>query len=140
VTAAERLLGRLDGVTGSGPTWRARCPAHGSRGATLAVREVDDGRVLLHCFAGCEPAEVLGAIGLGLGDLFPDRPAEHRQGAIRKRDRWDPIDLLRALRREADVIRIAAEDLARGQALAPGDLERVREAHRRIVRIVGLAA
>ena len=51
---AATFLDRLDGVkrTGAG-RWLARCPAHDDKRASLAVRELDDGRVLVHDFAGC---------------------------------------------------------------------------------------
>ena len=65
MSAADLLLSRLDGVrrTGSG-RWIARCPAHDDRRPSLSVRELDDGRTLLHCFSGCSPDAVLDAIGL----------------------------------------------------------------------------
>src|SRR5690606_34498859 len=67
------LLNRLDGLRPSGPDqWRARCPAHGSRGLTLSVRDAG-GTLLVRCFAGCSVADVLAAVGLELADLF-DRP------------------------------------------------------------------
>ena len=65
----EDLLSRLEGVRRSGGGWRARCPAHGSRGPTLSIAEGDRG-VLLHCFAGCEVADVLAEIGLAWPDVF----------------------------------------------------------------------
>ena len=56
----ETLISRLDGVreTGSGK-YLARCPAHDDRNPSLAIKDGDDGRVLVHCFAGCGTAEVL---------------------------------------------------------------------------------
>jgi hypothetical protein len=70
--SAAALLERLDGVRRTGPgTWRARCPSHGSKSLTLAIREADDGKVLLKCFAECSVDEVVGAVGLKLEDLFP---------------------------------------------------------------------
>lgn len=53
-----------------------RCPAHADKSPSLAVRERQDGTVLLHCHAGCRTPDVLDALGLGWADLFPeDRPA-----------------------------------------------------------------
>lgn len=63
--SADALLSRLDKVKRTGPDkWVARCPAHDDRGPSLAVRELEDGRVLVHCFAGCGADEVVGAVGL----------------------------------------------------------------------------
>ncbi len=70
----EVLLDRLDGVRPKGPdSWMARCPAHPDRNPSLSV-SVKDGRVLVHCFAGCAPEAVLGAVGLTWKDLREPDP------------------------------------------------------------------
>ena len=68
------LLLRLDRhkETGRGK-YVARCPAHGDRNPSLAIKECSDGRVLIHCFAGCETEDVLTAIGLTFADIMPER-------------------------------------------------------------------
>lgn len=48
----------------------AQCPAHEDRQASLSVKRGTDDRVLLHCHAGCDPAEIVAQLGLTLGDLF----------------------------------------------------------------------
>ena len=88
----EPILSRLDKVRKSGKGYTARCPAHEDRMASLSLRETND-RVLIHCFAGCPPAAVLGAIGLELADLFKDRL--ERQ-PISKRERKDHFALISA--------------------------------------------
>jgi len=67
----DRVLGRLHGVHRSGKGWTARCPNHQDRFASLSVAEGDDGRVLLHCHAGCSTDSVVTAMGLAMVDLFP---------------------------------------------------------------------
>ena len=47
------------------------CPAHADREPSLSVGEGSDGRVLLHCFAGCAPDAIAKAVGLELVQLFP---------------------------------------------------------------------
>jgi len=70
----EVLLDRLDGVRPKGPdSWMARCPAHPDRNPSLSV-SVKDGRVLVHCFAGCHPDAVLAAVGLTWRDLRESDP------------------------------------------------------------------
>lgn len=73
--SVDNLLSRLDRVRKTGHAdWVACCPAHDSRSRqSLAIRETADGRVLIHDFGGCSPAEVLGAIGLDFAELFPER-------------------------------------------------------------------
>jgi len=70
----EVLLGRLEGVRRAGAgSWMARCPAHPDRNPSLSIA-LRDGRVLLHCFAGCPPEAVLGAVGLTWKDLREPDP------------------------------------------------------------------
>jgi hypothetical protein len=57
-----------------------RCPAHEDRDPSLSVCEGADRRALVHCFAGCDPGDVVQALGLQWGDLFPDR---HRNAGSR---------------------------------------------------------
>ncbi len=65
------LLSRLDGVTECAGGWMARCPAHGDSNPSLSVSE-RDGRILVHCHAGCTAQAVVEALGLGMRDLFED--------------------------------------------------------------------
>ncbi len=74
-----RVIARLENVKKSGDGHAARCPAHHDRRNSLAVRRGDDGRVLVHCHAGCEPEDVVSAIGLAMADLFPS-PADATTG------------------------------------------------------------
>ena len=42
-----------------GGGWMARCPAHHDREPSLSIREADDGKILVHCHAGCDQARVI---------------------------------------------------------------------------------
>jgi len=84
--SAGALLSRLARVrkTGLG-RWVSTCPSHGSgRNQALAIRELADGRTLVHCFGGCALQEVLSAIGLNLSDLFPESISSAEAGADRR--------------------------------------------------------
>ena len=61
--------------TGEGK-WEGRCPAHDDAKASLSIARGDDGRALLHCFAGCTPEAVCKALGLQLADLFPPKAGD----------------------------------------------------------------
>jgi hypothetical protein len=76
----DRVLAHLEGVRRSGTGWVARCPHHTDRQASLSLKEGADGRVLLHCFAGCGNADIVVSAGLAFVDLFPPR----------SRERWQP--------------------------------------------------
>ncbi len=52
----ENLHGRK-----SGNGWMAQCPAHDDKNPSLSLRDVD-GKVLVHCHAGCEQDAVVGAL------------------------------------------------------------------------------
>ncbi len=83
MSAATKVLDRLEGVRCSGEgRWMAKCPAHEDGRSSLSIREMSDGRLLLHCFAGCATQLVLQAIGLDFGDLF-DKPLAHHLPPIR---------------------------------------------------------
>jgi len=76
-TPLEIVLSRLEGVRRTSDGYMARCPAHDDHHPSLSIGEGEDGRILLHCWAGCATAEVLAALGIGWADLFPSR---HRWG------------------------------------------------------------
>lgn len=70
--APDELLTRLDGVKRAGQGWSAQCPAHEDRRASLSVAQGADGRLLLHCHAGCDLERILEVLGVDVKDLFPD--------------------------------------------------------------------
>lgn len=72
MTPVDRLLLRLDGVKGNPPKCKAKCPSHEDGSPSLSITSLDDGRVLIHCFAGCSAADILAAVGMSLADLFPE--------------------------------------------------------------------
>ncbi len=74
----DEFLSRLSGVkrTGSGAT--AKCPAHQDAHASLSISTSDDGRILLHCHAGCTTEAVVEAMGLELKDLYPSSPKKSK--------------------------------------------------------------
>lgn len=122
------LLSRLAGVRASGPgRWAARCPAHQDRSPSLTLREMPDGRVLLHCFAGCDTEAVLDAVGLEFGDLFPEPLTRDRLPKIHAP--FSALDALKAVAQESAIVAIAASDVAEGK---PTDPDRVALAAGRI--------
>jgi hypothetical protein len=51
--------------------YSAWCPAHDDAQASLRIKIQPDGKVLLHCWAGCETRAVLHAMTLRWSDLRP---------------------------------------------------------------------
>lgn len=129
------LLSRLERVRKFGAGWSARCPAHEDRTASLSVGIGAEGRILVHCFAGCPIGDVLGAVGLQVGDLFPRRlyeTPEQRAEARRLATMADWSAALCVLEREAGVVLIACGDLAKGITLSDADANRLIQAGERI--------
>ncbi len=125
----EPLLQKLDGVMATGDRhWRAKCPAHESRGRSLSLSEADDGRVLMHCFAGCDSSAVMGAIGMTLSDLFPDRGTTHGK-PIRSGFSHESALALDVLERESLIVCMG---LLQSRPLSEIDEERLLAAGQRI--------
>ena len=106
----EVLMSRLDGVKETGPgKYLSRCPAHDDKSPSLAIKDGDDGRVLIHCFAGCETENVLSAIGMTFSDIMPERIGQdHSYKPVRHR--ISPRDALSTLDHESLVVAIIGAD------------------------------
>lgn len=83
MTPVDKVLATLDRVKPAGAgQWKARCPSHDDRNPSLSIKEGDNGAVILHCFAGCETADVVAAMGLQLADLFPPKDRTSRGNGV----------------------------------------------------------
>ena len=65
------ILAKLRDVTRTSSGWSARCPAHDDDTPSLSVSLGDDGRVLIHCHAGCSAEQIAAALGMQMADLGP---------------------------------------------------------------------
>ena len=130
MSAAAKILDRLDRVkrTGMG-RWIACCPAHDDRRPSLHVRELDDGRVLLHDFGGCDIGAVLAAVGLELRDLF-DSPREHF--APPSKSRIPARDVLELVSFESDAVTIILAHVVEGGTVSEVAWQRIARAAARI--------
>lgn len=128
--SANTLLQHLNKIkrTGQGK-WLACCPAHADKTASLSIRELDDGRVLVHCFAGCSVEEVLGAVGLTFEALYPEKEIQHGKPERRP---FPAVDILRAIALEASLVVVAAADLLAGNPFNETDRARLTLAASRI--------
>lgn len=134
----EELLSRLLKVRSRRDnTWTACCPAHGDKNPSLAIKLMDDGRILLHCFSGCTAEEVVSAMGLALTDLFPDPVI--KDGAKPVKPAFFASDLMRIIHFEALVVMIVALDIDKGRHPSDETRQRVKLAYQRIDEAVRYA-
>jgi hypothetical protein len=129
------LISRLQKVRETGKMqWTACCPAHEDRSPSLAIKELDDGRVLIKCFADCQPGDILAAVGLSFEALFPERLPEDRYKPIRRP--FPAADVLELLRSEALTIQVIAADMRRGHIVSDIVKQRLGIAYDRIARAI----
>lgn len=100
--------------------YTARCPAHETSHQSLALSCTRDGRYLVHCHAGCPAAEVVGAVGLELQDLYPDGSMYERGSK--------PVEHTHTRRVDEEALKIADGIRACGGRLSREDLARERQA------------
>ena len=128
------LLSRLELVRRrSGDQWSARCPAHEDKTPSLSVRETAEGLTLIHCFAGCSVDEILSAVGLDAGSLFP----EGSQGGkpLPRRRLISAPQALECLAFEGLLISIVAKGIAQGDQIDEQTAKRVAVAAGRIAAL-----
>jgi hypothetical protein len=128
----ENILSRLEKVKGRNGAYTACCPAHGDKSPSLAIRELDDGRILMKCFANCSVQEIMGAIGMEMGDLFPD--VNKDLPPVKRK--YYATDLLRVIEFEAWVVSVAAYTMSQGLPLSEEDRARMKKAQTRIMEAV----
>lgn len=64
-------------------SWRACCPAHSDSDPSLNIDIGEDGRLLIHCWAGCANLDIISAVGLDWGSLYPDTDKHYHSIAKR---------------------------------------------------------
>lgn len=133
MSAAEKILERLGRVKKVGTDrWLAKCPAHEDKSPSLSITDKGDGRVLVHCFAGCEVGNVLAAIGLRVTDLF-DRPLDHHYTPTR--NQRPASERLQAAVHPVWIIALLCEQYAIGM-LTDEDALRLRSAALELIALV----
>lgn len=131
---ADKLLKRLEKVRQTGRNkWQACCPAHQDNTPSLMIKEEDDGRILIHCFAGCSAADVLHLLEIRFADLYPVKPST-TYPAKHIRKPWSASDVLTALAYEVLIVLQCARRLTTGQSLPDADYTRLLTAVIRLQR------
>lgn len=74
----------------NGAGFTSLCPAHDDHIPSLSVREGSEGRLLIHCHAGCETQVILRELGIETQDLFLEGcPSEQGSETIAEYDYRD---------------------------------------------------
>src|SRR5262245_49877137 len=69
-TRLQQVLDGLEDVRPAGDGWSARCAADDDQTLRRSISGGADGRVLLHCHAGCTTEDILAELGMRFADLF----------------------------------------------------------------------
>ena len=126
---AEEFVGYLQGVKRTKPgAWLCRCPAHVDKSPSLSVAEGDDGKVLIHCFAGCDPELIAIAAGVKFSELFPEKL--DRETPPKRRPPLDAIALI--LRHSSLELLMTARDFEAKSSESPDQL---RDLHKTIAKV-----
>lgn len=136
----DRLISALHGVRGGPNSWIARCPAHEDRHPSLSIRSLEDGRILIHCFAGCSANSVVSSVGMCLADLMPPCPRDTPDGPgglSSLRTSWHVNHLPGALRHEALILSLFIGAVKRADDFLLDDLDRADLAAQRILDALG---
>jgi hypothetical protein len=129
--SAQDLIDRLAKVKATGPgRWIACCPAHKDENPSLSIEELEDGRTLIHCFAGCGAIEVLDAVSLDWAPLFP--PSVDRQEFKPSRRSIPAGALLQIAEMEILAVYLLATDLRASKTISDADFERLGQAAARL--------
>lgn len=135
----ENLLSRLQGVKQTGKDrWLARCPTREDKHPSMTIRELEDGRVLIHDFAGDSPESILSAIGLEFSDLFPPR-ADNVHVIHGERRPFHALDVLKALSHEALIVVAAIRQAQKDGFIKDENVQRLLVASERIMAAVAYA-
>jgi hypothetical protein len=115
----DNLLARLNGVKNNGfGKYMACCPAHDDKSPSLAIKEVDNGRLLIKCWAGCGFLEIIQAIGLNASDLFP--PTDIKIPHKKNHQRFNKSDLFDRLLNASMVMMIMLNSTCDNPLESPG--------------------
>jgi hypothetical protein len=135
----DTILSRLNKVrnTSKDNEFSAICPSHSDKSPSLSIKQLQDGRILIHCFAGCEPNQILGSIGLSFEDLFPEKLGDFKP----QKKPFNSNHGLNMIGYESTIILTCAGFLREGKELSEANFSRLVEAVSRIqniMRICGL--
>jgi hypothetical protein len=132
--SVDTLLSRLNKVRNHGKgQFMAQCPCHADKTASLSIKDMGDGRILINCFASCDTYSILQSVGLDWQDVLPESSAgEHKP----VKQIIYPSEALKLIQFETRIVLVAAYDLKKNKALTLDEIERLEVAMQRINKAV----
>lgn len=130
----DTILSRLHKVkkTSKDNEYQALCSAHEDKSPSLSIKVLPDGRILIHCHAGCEPKQILYSIGLSFEDLFTQKLGDFKSV---KRP-FSSVHGLQLVGYESTIILACAGFLREGKELSEANFARLVEAVIRIQNVL----
>lgn len=127
----DNLVSRLSKAKNTGSdSWIACCPSHDDKSPSMTVREAEEGKILIHCFAGCEINDILASVGLTIQDVMPDSaPDEIRRS---RKIPFSPADVLACAKSDALLMYVVMCDLDKGYVLTKQQIINAKKAAGRI--------
>ncbi len=132
----DNVLQHLSKVKKTSKGYQAQCPAHADKSPSLSIKETADGRILLHCHAGCTAEAVVASIGLKLSDLY--HPATNTTRRPPPAPGISRTELHKAASFEKTILYFASCDISRGKTLNATDIARCDLARTRLKTAKGM--
>lgn len=88
----QQLLSGLENVRPDRNGHNAKCPCHQDNENSLVIGAGEDGRILVHCQAGCDVRQIVMAAGMTMSQLFPERLKDHDRGGWTIKSAYDYHD------------------------------------------------
>lgn len=105
------VLSQLKKVSKTSNGWEACCPVHDDNTPSLSIKVKDDGKLLLHCHAGCEYHDVATALGIESPNGKAGRPAQSKTSGKKEKAPSTPA----GKRASAEALKRLSEDEERGR-------------------------
>lgn len=110
----EQLAARFDRVQWiNDRKCRVSSPLRKDKTPSVYISEAADGKLLIHDFGGDSAVEILNAVGVELGQLFPASPETHYVKP--SKERMAAQELIRYLRDDLNLILVFARMVQRGE-------------------------
>lgn len=101
----------------------------------MSIREEPDGRILFHCFAGCNKEDILAACGMEWADVMPERVGHHAPAV---KQPFSAVAALNHMHQEACVMIQMANVIKAGGRITKQERERLIATTGKLAEIIGM--